>query len=379
MTEACSATTRGLGLRPGERCGSATIGDLRHPRRGAERSTACRSCRRCSSTAGARSGLAARRQDVRRRRRRAAHAQRRAPRRTPLRRRGPRRLPGRLPVFWKEAWLERAERRRATATGTARRRRARRHSSPRRSSRDDASRRGRDGDPLSLPGHRDPAAPRRRCASGRSTSTSATCGTGAGKVLRGLLIEAFNLWQAFSRAATFPKACGSPTAGRYPFVRGHAREGETPSAKLDLRPGELVRIKSKEEIVATLDDTNHNRGLSFDGEMAHYCGRTARVRGARQPHHRGADRRDDRDQVGLHHPRGRRLHRRLLPLLHARIYSYWREIWLERVDEPTLDGAALCRWPARSVRLRRSQAGCPRRRRARGMSSPEGSRPTCSI
>ena len=39
-----------------------------------------------------------------------------------------------------------------------------------------------------------------------------------------------------------------------------------------------MRIKSKDEIVATLDETNHNRGLSFDGEMANYCGRPARVR-----------------------------------------------------------------------------------------------------
>ena len=58
---------------------------------------------------------------------------------------------------------------------------------------------------------------------------------------------------------------------------GKLKKGETPSDKLDLRPGDYVRIKSKEEIVATLDDTNRNRGLFFDGEMAAYCGRTARV------------------------------------------------------------------------------------------------------
>ena len=39
-----------------------------------------------------------------------------------------------------------------------------------------------------------------------------------------------------------------------------------------------MRIKSKEEIEATLDTTGRNRGLSFDGEMSNYCGRTARVR-----------------------------------------------------------------------------------------------------
>ena len=36
-------------------------------------------------------------------------------------------------------------------------------------------------------------------------------------------------------------------------------------------------MKSKEEIVKTLDTHNANRGMSFDGEMVPYCGREARV------------------------------------------------------------------------------------------------------
>ena len=41
-----------------------------------------------------------------------------------------------------------------------------------------------------------------------------------------------------------------------------------------VQPGELVRVKSLEEIVATLDtSTTANRGMSFDGEMVRYCGR----------------------------------------------------------------------------------------------------------
>ena len=35
-----------------------------------------------------------------------------------------------------------------------------------------------------------------------------------------------------------------------------------PTAKLDLRPGDLVRVKSREEIEATLDRSNYNRGLA---------------------------------------------------------------------------------------------------------------------
>ena len=100
---------------------------------------------------------------------------------------------------------------------------------------------------------------------------------GLAKIVRGLVIELFNLWQSFSSGACprLPLIAG----GRpYPFVSGKLEKGETPTAKLDLRPGELVRVKSKEEIEATLDHSNHNRGLSFDGEMVRYCGRTARVR-----------------------------------------------------------------------------------------------------
>ena len=100
------------------------------------------------------------------------------------------------------------------------------------------------------------------------------------KVLRGLPLELFNLWQSFSRRH-LPRALRIADGRRYPFVRGPhpVEKGATPVAKLDLRPGEMVRIKSKEEIEATLDHDNHNRGLIFDGAMSTYCGRTARVLG----------------------------------------------------------------------------------------------------
>ena len=58
-------------------------------------------------------------------------------------------------------------------------------------------------------------------------------------------------------------------------------------------PGDYVRIKGKDEIVATLDKNNKNRGLLFDGEMSAYCGRTAR-RVAGQSPDRGIDGRDGR-------------------------------------------------------------------------------------
>ena len=62
---------------------------------------------------------------------------------------------------------------------------------------------------------------------------------------------------------------------RFPFIEGSLEK--TPDGTLDLQPGELVRVRSKEEIVRTLDGNNSNRGMSFDAEMVRYCGREARV------------------------------------------------------------------------------------------------------
>ena len=103
---------------------------------------------------------------------------------------------------------------------------------------------------------------------------------GLAKIVRGLMVEVFNFWQSFA-TRHLPRVFRFANGRPYPYIRGQlpVRKGATPSGTLDLRRGDLVRIKGKKEIEATLDETNHNRGLFFDGEMARYCGRTARVRG----------------------------------------------------------------------------------------------------
>ena len=58
---------------------------------------------------------------------------------------------------------------------------------------------------------------------------------------------------------------------------GPAFVGPTPTGELDLQPGEMVRVKTKEQIEATLNENMLNRGMGFEEEMARYCGRTARV------------------------------------------------------------------------------------------------------
>src|SRR5262249_20385000 len=53
----------------------------------------------------------------------------------------------------------------------------------------------------------------------------------------------------------------------------------TPVCSLDLQPGELVRVKSYQEILSTLNSgTLKNRGMAFDAELVPYCGRVYRVK-----------------------------------------------------------------------------------------------------
>jgi hypothetical protein len=112
--------------------------------------------------------------------------------------------------------------------------------------------------------------------------------------------------------------------------------GERP-APLALQPGELVRIKSRDEIRATLTPQGKNRGLWFDTEMVPYCGRTYRVRS------RVARFIDDKTgkMVELSSDclilegvtcSGERSSWRFF--CHRAIFSWWREAWLERVQDP---------------------------------------------
>ena len=113
--------------------------------------------------------------------------------------------------------------------------------------------------------------------------------------------------------------------------------GPTPRGNLDLQPGEWVRVKSKEQLAATVTRSCKNRGLWFDWEMLPFAGRTYRVQ-------RRVNRIIDDSSGKLieinsdalilegvacsgHHS-SRRL------FCTRAIYPYWREAWLERVPGP---------------------------------------------
>jgi hypothetical protein len=107
---------------------------------------------------------------------------------------------------------------------------------------------------------------------------------------------------------------------------------------LHLQPGERVRVKAPDQIAATLTKEGKNRGLGFDVEMMVYCGQEFYVRRRVE---RLVDETDGHmielstDCIMLEggvcsgeYSLGRWLCPRA-------IYSYWREAWLERVDQST--------------------------------------------
>jgi hypothetical protein len=55
------------------------------------------------------------------------------------------------------------------------------------------------------------------------------------------------------------------------------RQNSTPVERLGLLPGEIVRMKRREDLAATLDVSGKNRGLEFSPEMLRFCGGTFRV------------------------------------------------------------------------------------------------------
>ena len=108
----------------------------------------------------------------------------------------------------------------------------------------------------------------------------------------------------------------------------------TPTETLDLRPGELVEVRSREEIEATLDGQGRNRGMKFSKDMATYCGRRARVftRLDRMISEETGHLVPIRNTVTLEG-----LTCRCLVTVggcpRAELH-YWREIWLRRIENP---------------------------------------------
>jgi hypothetical protein len=147
--------------------------------------------------------------------------------------------------------------------------------------------------------------------------------------IRSVVVLGFNKFQRVSRR--LPRRLRIHGGAAYPFIDSKLN-GKTPKELLDLQPGELVEVKSKEEIFATLDQTDSNRGLRFDVEGLRYCGRRARVLA------RINKLIDDKTGKMIHIPGDCIVLDGFICAadFHQNcprgIYEYWREIWLRRVE-----------------------------------------------
>jgi hypothetical protein len=104
----------------------------------------------------------------------------------------------------------------------------------------------------------------------------------------------------------------------------------TPVVELNLQAGELVQVRSRSEIEATLDENGRNQGLSFDPEMLDCCGRVYRVAGRieRMIHETTHKMIDLKNTVSLEGACCEGVHSRNCPRAN---YLMFREAWLKRV------------------------------------------------
>jgi hypothetical protein len=150
---------------------------------------------------------------------------------------------------------------------------------------------------------------------------AAEAGTGLGSAMR----WAYDRFQALRG--------GTP----YPCRVGRIRNGKpTPSARLDLRPDERVRVRSYQDILATLNEKSHNRGMYFDAEAVVFCGGTHEVLRRVE---RIIDEKTGRmlnlknDAIILKGVVCEARYAKCRRFCPRSIYAYWREVWLERVSD----------------------------------------------
>jgi hypothetical protein len=168
----------------------------------------------------------------------------------------------------------------------------------------------------------------------------------------------------FVLIATYNAAVRRLGIGRtYPYLRGLATD-QTPSVNLNLQPGDLVQVRSKEEIMLTINKRFRNKGLSFDVEMVPYCGRTFRVLS------RVERLIDDKTGKMLRPSRACLILEGVVcggclsknRLFCPRSIYYWHEVWLKRVELRTRIAAGFGQAVLAWLWSPRWRAGrCPRR------------------
>jgi hypothetical protein len=148
-------------------------------------------------------------------------------------------------------------------------------------------------------------------------------GIGVGPAMRWFYNKFHPLW----RGTLFPRNTGNIPVG-----------AATPSLTLNLQPGELVRVKSHKEILRTLNTRAQNRGMGWDAELVPYCGKTYRVlkRVTKIVNEKTGEMQEMKSPcIILDSVVCQSRYSNCRMFCPRSIYSYWREIWLERIAPAT--------------------------------------------
>ena len=135
----------------------------------------------------------------------------------------------------------------------------------------------------------------------------------------------------------YNKICRLRGQSLYPRTPGRIPDGQpTPFVVLNLQPGEIVRVKSHEEILKTIDSSSRNRGMYWDAELVPYCGgsykvikRVSRLIGERS----GKIVEMKNPCIVLDSVVCQARYSSCRMFCPKSMYPYWREAWLERVKQ----------------------------------------------
>jgi hypothetical protein len=145
-------------------------------------------------------------------------------------------------------------------------------------------------------------------------------GIGVGRPMRWL----YNKICPLFGGTLFPRKVGLVPGGR-----------QTPSIKLNLQPGELVRVKSHEEILETVGADGKNRGMYWDAELVPYCDKTYRVlRNVTKliSEQTGEMKEMKSPCIVLDGVVCQARYSSCRYFCPKAMYPFWHEIWLERID-----------------------------------------------
>jgi len=107
---------------------------------------------------------------------------------------------------------------------------------------------------------------------------------------------------------------------------------QTPISRLGLRPGDIVRVKAPEAILATLDEDNSLDKMPFMPEMLDACGKVFSVSARADKTCDTATKTGGRRLTDTVHLEGERCDGAAHGGCEAGCLNFWKEAWLERAD-----------------------------------------------